>query len=348
MPADHAGPRGARGGQGCPRTMRKSVTMSGETAWQGGGRPGAIAVVDVPTAPWWGERVVRIDWRALDQLLPFVDRNVLFRHHWGFRGLPKPEWDALAAAELEPALHALWRDAKLRRWLEPAGAYGYFPVRAVGDSLMVFDPTAFSAGAREADLPVAASFSFPRQRDDRTPRTRDRLCIADYFRDGRDGSYDVIALQVVTAGRKAGEHAQALMGAGEYDRGLRVHGIASVVAEGLAEWLSVRIRRELGLVGSGPSEAVDGASGAFRGRRYSWGYGSCPDLEDQAPLVRLLPSVTSALGMDFTAGHQWDPEQSTAAFVVHHPQATYFHVLERSGDVALDDRADPDISATDQ
>jgi 5-methyltetrahydrofolate--homocysteine methyltransferase len=310
--------------------------MSGDTGWQGGGRPGAIAVVDVPAAPWWGERVVRIDWRALDQLLPFVDRNVLFRHHWGFKGLAKSAWDALAASELEPALQALWRDAKVRRWLEPAGAYGYFPVRATRESLLVFDPLAYAAGAREADLSAVASFMFPRQPDDRTPRTRDRLCIADYFRDGRDGSYDVIALQVVTAGRKAGDHAQALMGAGEYDRGLRVHGVASGVAEGFAEWLSVRIRRELGL-----TTPAGGGSATLRGRRYSWGYGACPNLEDQAALVRLLPSVTTSLGMDFTAGHQWDPEQSTAAFVVHHPQATYFHVLERKGDAPLDDTDGP-------
>jgi hypothetical protein len=40
--------------------------------------------------------------------------------------------------------------------------------------------------------------------------------------------------------------------------------------------------------------------------------------------------------MTLTAGFQWDPEQSTAAFIVHHPQATYFHVLDRPGDAPLD------------
>lgn len=300
--------------------------MSGDGAWQGGGRAGAIAIVDVPVAPFWGAREVRIDWRALDQLLPFVDRNVLFRHHWGYRGAgvaAKADWDAMAATELEPRLLELWRDAKVRRWLEPAASYGYFPARASGDSVVVFDPAAFASGAREADLPAAATFSFPRQRDDGSPRTRDQLCIADYFRDGSDGAYDVIALQVVTAGRKAGDHAQALMARGEYDLGLKVHGVASAVAEGFAEWINGRVRRELGV-------------GAPRGRRYSWGYGACPDVAGQAPLPELLPAVTRSMGMTLTAGFQWDPEQSTAAFIVHHPQATYFHVLDRPGDAPLD------------
>lgn len=276
----------------------------------------------VPVPPFWGARVVRIDWRALDQMLPYLDRNVLFRHHWGYRGLPRPEWDALARTELEPRLQAIWRDAKVRRWLEPAAAYGYFPVRAVGDTLSVFDATAYAAGAREGDLPVAATFTFPRQKDDGTPRTRDRLCISDYFLDGTDGAYDVIALQVVTAGRKAGDHAQALMAGGEYDLGLKVHGVAAASAEGFADLLNGRVRREL-------------ATGADRCKRYSWGYGACPDLADQRALERLLP--VASVGVSLTVGFQWDPEQSTAAFVVHHPQATYFNVLDRAPDQSLDD-----------
>ena len=304
--------------------------MIGVEVSSGGGRAtahGRRQVVDVPVAPFWGARELRIDWRALDQLLPFVDRNVLFRHHWGYRGgdlANKADWDAMVASVLEPRLLELWRDAKVRRWLEPVGAYGYFPARASGDSVVVFDPAAYAAGAREADLPVAATFSFPRQRDDGSLRTRDQLCISDYFRDGSDGAYDVIVFQVVTAGRKAGDHAQALMARGEYDVGVKVHGVAAAVAEGFAEWINGRVRRELGVE-------------APRGRRYSWGYGACPDVAGQAPLPRLLPAVTGSMGMTLTAGFQWDPEQSTAAFIVHHPQATYFHVLEKGGDVPLDD-----------
>lgn len=296
---------------------------------------------DVPVPPFWGAREMRIDWRGLDQLLPHVDRNTLFRHHWGYRGIPRVEWDLLARTDLEPRLQSLWRDAKLRRWLEPAGAYGYFPVQADGDTLRVYSPPApadldkldnglpIALDKLDRRLEVAAVFTFPRQTDDGTPRTRDRLCIADYFRTVASGEFDVLAVQVVTAGQRAGDHAQALMARGEYDQGLKVHGIAASVAEGMADLLNVRVRTELGLTAGGLV--------AERGKRYSWGYGACPDLSDQVGLVSLMPEVVARLGVSLTTAFQWDPEQSTAAFIVHHPQATYFNVLDRPGDAPLDD-----------
>jgi 5-methyltetrahydrofolate--homocysteine methyltransferase len=83
-------------------------------------------------------------------------------------------------------------------------------------------------------------------------------------------------------------------------------------AEATAEWLHRRIRRELGIPGG-------------RGKRYSWGYGACPDLEDHQQLFSLLPAE-QALGMELTSAFQLIPEQSTAAVLVHHPQAKYYAV----------------------
>ena len=62
-----------------------------------------------------------------------------------------------------------------------------------------------------------------------------------------------------------------------------------------------------------------------RGKRYSWGYGACPDLEDHAQLFKLLPAEEE-LGMELTSAYQLIPEQSTAAILVHHPQAKYYAV----------------------
>jgi 5-methyltetrahydrofolate--homocysteine methyltransferase len=70
-----------------------------------------------------------------------------------------------------------------------------------------------------------------------------------------------------------------------------------------------RIRRELGVSGA-------------QGKRYSWGYGACPDLDDHAVVFKLLP-VEEALGMTLTSAYQLVPEQSTAALIVHHPDAKY-------------------------
>jgi 5-methyltetrahydrofolate--homocysteine methyltransferase len=72
------------------------------------------------------------------------------------------------------------------------------------------------------------------------------------------------------------------------------------------------IKRELGVTDT-------------QGKRYSWGYPACPDLEDHAELFKILPA-REALGMDLTAAYQLIPEQSTAAIVAHHPEAKYYTV----------------------
>ena len=63
-----------------------------------------------------------------------------------------------------------------------------------------------------------------------------------------------------------------------------------------------------------------------RGKRYSWGYPACPDLSDHAVLLSLLPQAKTELGMELSPSFQWIPEQSTAAIVVHHPDAKYYSV----------------------
>jgi 5-methyltetrahydrofolate--homocysteine methyltransferase len=56
--------------------------------------------------------------------------------------------------------------------------------------------------------------------------------------------------------------------------------------------------------------------------RYSWGYASCPDVSQHFAVWKLLEPEKS--GMVLTSAGQIDPEQSTAAIVLHHPEAEYF------------------------
>jgi 5-methyltetrahydrofolate--homocysteine methyltransferase len=125
---------------------------------------------------------------------------------------------------------------------------------------------------------------------------------------------------VVTVGSAATARFDDLQGRGEYSEAYFVHGIAVEAAEAMAEYMHRRIRRELGI--------EDG-----RGKRYSWGYGACPDLDDHEQVFRLLPAA-EALGMQLTSAQQLVPEQSTAAMIVHHPEAKYYAVrgvLEPAG-----------------
>jgi 5-methyltetrahydrofolate--homocysteine methyltransferase len=68
----------------------------------------------------------------------------------------------------------------------------------------------------------------------------------------------------------------------------------------------------------------------YRGKRYSFGYPACPELEDQTGIWNLLRP--EEIGVQLTEGMMMDPEASVSALAFHHPDGTYFSV----GDVGQD------------
>ena len=254
----------------------------------------------VPVAPFWGAKV--LEDIPLDEVFDLLDKDELFRLQWGGRG-SGPEFDAIVKEQFEPTLARLKREARDGGWVQPKAVYGYFPAQSLANDVIIYEPDAY---ARDGTLVEKARFHFPRQDG------RERLCIADYFRSVASTDVDVVAFQIVTVGDEATRRFEILQAAGEYSEAFYSHGLAVEAAEAVAEWMHRRIRRELGIPGA-------------RGKRYSWGYGACPDLEDHAQLFALLPAA-EALGMELTSAYQLIPEQSTAAVIVHHPQSKYYAV----------------------
>ncbi|HWP72530.1 MAG TPA: dihydropteroate synthase, partial [Gemmatimonadaceae bacterium] len=264
-------------------------------------RSAVSATNTIPVPPTWGVRVLRDI--PLNEVLDRLDLDELFRLQWGGRGSGEA-WETSVREVFQPTLARLREDASRNGWLKPQAVYGYFPVQSDGNAVIVYDPAAVeSDGGARREL---ARFTFPRQEG------RDRLCLADYFRSVDSGDLDVLPLQLVTVGDAATKRFDELQAAGEYSEAYFVHGIAVEAAEAVAEWLHRRIRAELGIPG-------------IRGKRYSWGYGACPDLDDHTIVFKLLPA-TDALGMTLTSAFQLVPEQSTAAMIVHHPEAKYYSI----------------------
>ena len=282
------------------RPARRAFSVPAEAAATDGS---TVRHVDPPTPPFWGVR--EMPGVSLPEVWPCLDLKTLFRLHWGGKGVKDEAWEALQRDEFLPRLARMQAEAEATGWLLPRVRYGYFPANSEGNDLVVFDP---DDHAREI-----ARFAFPRQ-----PR-RDRLCLADYYLPLADGRRDVAVFQLVTVGREATERTARLQAAGEYAESYFSHGLGVQTAEGLAEYAHQRIRRELGLH-------------AEQGKRYSWGYPSCPDLSQHALVDRLLD--TRSIGVTVTDGYQFDPEQSTAALVVPHPDARYFALALVGGDEA--------------
>ncbi|HEX3511762.1 MAG TPA: dihydropteroate synthase, partial [Solirubrobacteraceae bacterium] len=267
-------------------------------------RSAARTDAPVPVPPFWGAREIPVD---LDELYRHLDTHVLFKLHWGGKGIKGEEWQALLREDFRPRLERMWREAlglpgaaaAQAAYLHPRALLGFFPCYALGNDIVVLDPE-----DRTTEL---TRFVCPRQ-----PKG-ERICLADFFRPAEDGGppaeLDVIALQAVTVGPQVTELMARLEAEGEFSEQYFVHGLGVQTAEGLAEWLHYETRRMLGI-------------GETQGRRYSWGYPAVPEQSEHLKVDELLDLRT--IGMTITDGFAPEPEQSTLALVAHHPQAIYF------------------------
>ncbi len=170
---------------------------------------------------------------------------------------------------------------------EPSVVYGYFSCHNQDGKLAVDHPNG-----------EKLIFDFPRSSKSK------HLCLTDYF--GKD---DVVAFQAVTVGTKVSDLIDKWNKEDRYTDAYYLHGIAVETAEAMAEWINQKIREDLKI-------------GDKRGLRYSWGYPSCPDVSQHHIVWKLLEPQKS--GMTLTEAGQIIPDQSTAAIVVHHPEAEYF------------------------
>jgi 5-methyltetrahydrofolate--homocysteine methyltransferase len=246
----------------------------------------------------FGMRVV--NFMPLEIVLTHLNINELYRLSWGAKNTHGAEWDKLKA-EFDARLDRMKREAIHEKWLAPKAVYGLFPCQSEGDDLIIYNPENLDE--------TLTRFSFPRQPYD------DHLCLADYYASVESGQIDVVAFQIVTVGQEATERFDKLQAAHDYTEAYFTHGLAVQAAEATANYLHEHLRREMGIAEN-------------QGKRYSWGYPAIPELEDHTKIFELLPAVTTDLGMSLSAAHQLIPEQSTAAIIVHHPEAKYYSIGE--------------------
>jgi 5-methyltetrahydrofolate--homocysteine methyltransferase len=264
----------------------------------------------IPRVDEYGPRLVKK--MPIEAVYQCLSKNELFRLSWGAKNAHGDDWKKLQA-EYEDRLITMLKDASKEGWLQPQGMYGYWPCQSEGNDLVVYQPASVKSGK-----PIEITrFNFPRQ------DAGDNLCLADYFASKESGIMDIVALQIVTVGQAATDRFDNLQKETRYSEGYFTHGLAVQMAEASAEYLHRHIRRELGLE-------------AEQGKRYSWGYNTLPELSEHAKVFSLLP-VEQELGMSLTSAFQLVPEQSTAAIVLHHPQAKYFNIGESRIDMLMKD-----------
>ncbi|RCW38456.1 methionine synthase (B12-dependent) [Halopolyspora algeriensis] len=277
----------------------------------------------VPTPPFWGSKVVK--GVPVADYLSLLDERATFFGQWGLRGSKKgqgPSYEELVESEGRPRLRAWMDELQTKGILQHAAVvYGYFPCVSEGNDLVVLDKD-------EPDAQERHRFRFPRQQRER------RLCLADFYRSREKaeelGQVDVLPIQLVTMGTPIADYANELFANNSYRDYLEIHGLGVQLTEALAEYWHRRVRQEL-LWSAGRSVSEEDPEDVeqffklgYRGARYSFGYGACPEIEDREKLVDLLES--ERIGVVLSEGYQLHPEQSTDAIVSHHPEAKYFNV----------------------
>lgn len=262
---------------------------------------------EIPKPPFWGVRVKK-DF-DLDEVFSYVNETALFKNQWQLKTASATDYLRLVEEKYRPIFNQLKEEIKEKNWFEPKIVYGFFPAQADGNDLIVYEPD--QSGKERLRI------TFPRQREGR------KLSIADFFEPKESGVMDVVGFSVVTIGPRASVATKELFDAGDFTRYLYVHGLSVESAEALAELSHKWIRQELGIAGEDAERVNDLFHQKYRGSRYSFGYPACPNLEDQTKIFELLEPEKN-IGVRLTEGYHLEPEQSTDAVIVHHPQAKYF------------------------
>jgi 5-methyltetrahydrofolate--homocysteine methyltransferase len=254
-----------------------------------------------------------------NEIWSYINPYMIFGRHMGFRGnfeKALKERDP-RALELFHSMEEVKREAE--SFMKISAVWQFFEAEREGNSIALFEPGKSS--------PIH-KFHFQRR------RVGDKLCLSDYVLPpnpapssngaAQEIQRDHLALFVVTAGAGVRERAEEAKAAGRYLFSHGLQALAIETAEACAEWLHRRIREDWGFPDPPTLTMADRFTSRYRGKRYSFGYPACPNLDDQAGIWMLLHP--EEIGVHLTEGMMMDPEASVSALVFQHPDCTYFTV----------------------
>ncbi|MFY9528749.1 MAG: methionine synthase [Candidatus Acidiferrales bacterium] len=272
--------------------------------------PRISAGLPIPSVAYLDRKVRAVP--DLSEVWSYVNSYMLYGRHLGYRGNFEK-----ALAEREPrALELFHNMGDVKReaaaFMKISAVWQFFEAERQRNSIALFAPGGSS--------PIH-TFHFQRQ------RTGEKLCLSDYILPARDGLRDHLALFVVTAGAGVREKTEEAKAAGRYFMSHGLQALALETAEACAEWLHRRIREDWGFQDPPEMTMAQRFTSRYRGKRYSFGYPACPNLEDQAGIWMLLRP--EEIGVHLTEGMMMDPDASVSALVFHHPDCAYFSVGEQ-------------------
>ncbi|ALM85061.1 methionine synthase [Bordetella sp. N] len=226
------------------------------------------------------------------------------------------------------------------RWLTANGVVGFYPANRVNDE----DIEIYADESREKVL-----FTWRNLRQQGVKREGvSNKCLADYIAPKESGKLDYIGLFAVTAGLGIEKKEAEFEAAQDDYSGIMLKALADRLAEGFAECLHARVRRDLwGYVADETLDNEALIAEKYVGIRPAPGYPACPEHVVKRELFDTLEG--DDVGITLTESYAMFPASSVSGFYFSHPDSQYFNVgtigedqlndyVQRSGRTAEDVR----------
>ena len=248
---------------------------------------------------------------AVGDVIPYIDWTPFFQTWQLFGKYPRILEDNLVGEEAQKLFkdaQAMLRDIKKGRWLTLKAAYGIFPANSTGEEIKLGENG--DLGSFYALRQTGEKSKFQSLADFVAPQT----ILQDYV-----GCFAVTAGLDIEGPLKRFEEAMD-----DYNA-LMLKALADRLAEALAEYLHLRMRREFW--GYAPDEQLtndDLIAEKYRGIRPAPGYPACPDHQDKETIFGLLNA--EEIGMSLTESLAMYPAASVSGYYFAHPESKYFAV----------------------
>jgi 5-methyltetrahydrofolate--homocysteine methyltransferase len=234
----------------------------------------------------------------LHKLAASMDKKSLYSLNWKFG--KKSSWvlKGVTLQQLQDLQKTWIEKAEQNGWIVPKARFALFPAQSDGDEVIICDPQ-----NREKELArIRFDVCIGKGR-------KDIFSVGQYFHTKASGQWDVIGLQITTAGDKVEAGVEGFKAQNDSESALYLQGLSDRVAEDLAEYIHQLLRH-----GSGTKKD-------YRGQRYSPGYPAITDLSYNRLIWELLEAED--IGVTLTSANEFYPPSTTAAAVCFHKDASY-------------------------
>ncbi len=263
----------------------------------------------VPTPKFIGTKHLRSI--PIAEVVPYIDWTPFFQTWQLFGKFPRILEDEVVGEQAKSVYadaQKMLRTLQKEQWLMLNAAYGIFPAQSRGEEIILGENGALG------------SFYSLRQTGEKSKFQ----ALSDFV--APEGTVqDYVGGFAVTAGLDIEKTLTKFEAAHDDYSSLMLKALADRLAEGLAEYVHLKIRREIW--GYAPEEQLTNdqlIAEKYRGIRPAPGYPACPDHLDKTTLFDLLDAPS--IGMSLTESLAMYPASSVSGYYFAHPDSKYFAV----------------------